>query len=410
MSSPVQVELTLPEPLVRRCAERARRLHPVSDEAFARAVAETSRVYTRSRSDIEQFAGARWALAARLGFFLPRDLLKVWGPLAALARAGALPSAPTWRVLDLGAGLGATSLGVAHFAARTSAASGLEVIAVDRDDEALSELASLARDAASLGLVPIEAQTRIADLWSPAAWRGGPFHLVVVGLSINERQGTSAEHVATLLRELAKTLEPGGAIIVIEPALRETTRALQRVRDEIAKTEGASAPLHVFWPCPHALPCPMLANERDWCHAELPMELPPPLAKVAGEAGLRDERLTYSALVLRREPGHELTMTTRERPLRLVSAPLFSKGKVEAIGCAPAGDLVRLMRLDRHRTNANAAIAEAHRGDALALAGVDAGEGTRTKIGPDAVIVRTPSATTRVDAEGDDLAGSPPRG
>ncbi len=406
MSSTPPPELTVPDSLVRRCWERARRLHPVPDEALARAVAETSRIYTRSRADIGHFAGERWALAARLAFFLPRDLLKVAGPLAALARAGALPGGPTWRVLDLGAGLGATSLGVAHFAKRTGAASRLRVTAVDRDEEALAELAPLARDAASLGLAAIDVETRIADLWSPAASRGGPFDFVVVGLAINEREGADAARSADLLRELAKTLAPGGALVVIEPALRETTRALQRVRDEIAK-EG---PPHVFWPCPHALPCPMLANERDWCHAELPVELPLSLAKLAGEAGLRDERLTYAALVLRNEPGHELLATSRERPIRLVSAPLFTKGKIEAVGCAPEGRLVRIMRLDRHRAEGNAALAEARRGDGLALEGAREDE-SRVRIEAATNVVRTPSETTRAGGSGAmRLAAEPPRG
>jgi SAM-dependent methyltransferase len=359
--------LTIPAPLVARCEARARELHPVSDEVFARAVAELSRVYTRAREDIERVASSKWAMAARLRFFLPRDLLKVVGPLAALERAGALPSGPEWRVLDLGAGLGATSLGVACFAARTGAAERLSVVAVDRDAGALTEMKALAAEARGLGLAPIRLETRRLDLASAEARRGGPYDLVVVGLALNEGQRGSA----ALLRELAAVLAPGGALVVLEPALRVTTRALQRVRDELA----LGGPPYVFWPCPHAAPCPMLANERDWCHAELPVELPPPLAALAEGAGLRDEKLTYAGLVLRNEPGTELALAPQEGALRLVSALLPSKGKVEAIGCAPSGQLVRLMRLDRHAAAPNAGLDEARRGDALELAGAEADSG-----------------------------------
>lgn len=405
MSAKPSEELGVPEALVERCLERARELHPVSDEALARAVAETSRIYTRSRSDIARFAGARWAIAARLAFFSPRDLLKIAGPLAALARAGALPKGPTWRVLDLGAGLGASSLGLAHFAARTNAARGLRVTAVDLDEAALAEFAPLARDAVSLGLVPIELEARVADLWSPSAWRGGPFDLVTIGLAINEHRSADASRGAALLRELARTLAPGGALVVLEPALRETTRALQRIRDELAN-EG---PPYVLWPCPHALPCPMLANERDWCHAELPVELPPALARLAAEAGLRSERLTYAALVLRNEPGHELLVSPRERRFRLVSAPLFTKGKIEAVGCAPEGRLVRLMRLDRHRSAENAALADACRGDGVAFEGARE-DGGRVRIGADTAVELTRSASTSSPSpRGTPLAGDPPR-
>ncbi len=385
----------IPAPLVARCEARARALHPVSDEVFARAVAELSRVYTRSRDDIGRVTGSRWALAARLRFFLPRDLLKVVGPLAALERAGALPPGPTWRVLDLGAGLGATSFGVARFAAVTGAAERLSVVAVDRDAGALAEMEALAEGAPALGLAPIALETRRLDLASAEARRGGPFDLVVLGLAMNERSGALAQRdplaqhdddasSAELLRALASALAPGGALVVLEPALRSTARALQRVRDALA----ASGPPYVLWPCPHDAPCPMLANERDWCHAELPVELPPPLARLAVDAGLRDEKLTYAALVLRNEPGSELAegraiaaptganeIASRGRALRLVSGLLPSKGKLEAIGCTPEGTLVRLMRLDRHASGANAALAGARRGDTLVVEGAEAASG-----------------------------------
>src|SRR5690606_12297420 len=107
---------------------------------------------------------------------------------------------------------------------------------------------------------------------------------------------------AALLRSLSALLAPRGALVVLEPALRATTRALMRTRDAIAAANG---PPYLAYPCPHAGPCPMLANERDWCHQELALALPPPVARLAAAAGLREERLTFASLVLRNEPGHE---------------------------------------------------------------------------------------------------------
>jgi SAM-dependent methyltransferase len=398
--------LSIPASLIARCEARAARLHPVSDEVFARAVAELSRVYTRSRADIAQVTGTNWALAARLRFFLPRDLLKVVGPLAALDRASALPAGPEWRVLDLGAGLGATSLGIARFAAETGAAERLSVVAVDRDAGALAEMAALASVAQDLGLVPIRLETREQDLWSKDARRGGPFDLIVLGLAINENESAgAATESAELLRGLASALSPNGALIVIEPALRTTTRALQAVRDELVMRSG---PPDVLWPCPHDAPCPMLPNERDWCHAELPLELPEPLAALAAAAGLRDEKLTYAALVLTNEPGNELERGGRAGALRLVSALMPSKGKVEAIGCTPEGTLVRLMRLDRHASAANADLDRARRGDSLELPREDL-EAARVRVGPDATVRVVSSEARGPDAGSRALAGETPR-
>ena len=45
----------------------------------------------------------------------------------------------------------------------------------------------------------------------------------------------------------------------------------------------------------------MLATEGDWCHEDLPIDLPPWVAPLARAAGLRWQRLTFSYLALRRD-------------------------------------------------------------------------------------------------------------
>jgi hypothetical protein len=163
------------------------------------------------------------------------------------------------------------------------------------------------------------------------------------------------ERRALLLERLAGHLAPGGAIIVLEPALKEITRDLMRLRDRIA----AGGSLAIVAPCTHGQPCPMLAKERDWCHAEREVALPERLAAIARGAGLRWEGLSYSYLVLRREA------VVRDPSLhRVVSEPLPSKGKLELWACGAEG-LVQIRRLDRHRGPATAAIDRARRGSLL---------------------------------------------
>jgi hypothetical protein len=152
----------------------------------------------------------------------------------------------------------------------------------------------------------------------------------------------------------------------------------------------------------------MLPNERDWCHAELALELPEPLAALAAAAGLRDEKLTYAALVLTNEPGNELERGGRAGALRLVSALMPSKGKVEAIGCTPEGTLVRLMRLDRHASAANADLDRARRGDSLELPREDL-EAARVRVGLDATVRVVPSDARGPDVGSRALAGETPR-
>ncbi len=349
-------------------------------EALVAEIARLSAAYTRDREAARALADAprtSGALAARLRFFLPRDLAKIGGPLAELHRAGALPVAARdgtrpVRVLDLGAGLGATSLGAAT-ALRTLglAARGLEVEAVDDDARALSLLAALARETRPGGLlaqvaVPTEVRVHERDLTRDETLPAGRFDLVLVGFALNEFfAGLPAPEAvarrAAWLAQVAERLTDDGALVVLEPALRDTSRALQAVRDALA---ARAAPPFVAAPCLRTGPCPMLAGERDWCHASLPLALPGPLADLARGAGLRFEGLRYAYLVLRHTPGPLHAATGGGEPLRVVGDPLESKGKTEIFTCGAPG-LVRLMRLDRERSDGNAALDDAARGDVL---------------------------------------------
>lgn len=346
--------------------------------ALVAEVIEVSELYTRERHAI---ARASEALASRLRFFLPRDLPKVQGPLAELARAGALPPNRVWRVLDLGAGLGSSTLGAAELAKRAGVER-LEVTALDRSRASLDVFTQLAREAAGAGLVPrIALETYVADLDGLEVARLPEVDLVLMGLTLNElfADGIEADRMDArerLLRDLTERLAPGGAMIVVEPALRSETRALAQLRDRLA--EGPEPP-YVFAPCLRDGPCPLLRRERDWCHDVLPLALPKALAAIAQAAGLRQERLTYSYLTLRND-AHRLwdTVDRDPRAFRIVGGPVLTKGKTEWDACGAAG-LVRLRRMERERSEANAALDGAMRGTLVRIE-ADVNDGSQLRI------------------------------
>ncbi|MFW5925850.1 MAG: small ribosomal subunit Rsm22 family protein [Myxococcota bacterium] len=350
------------------------RLGPSDPRALADAVADVSEAYTRRRDRLERLGGDARALAARLRFFLPRDLPKVQTPLEELQLAGGLPRGRHWRVLDLGAGLGTTTLGVARFAARTGTADRITAVAIDRDGRALALLRDLAARSERMGLVPIHVETHAGDLGSlrPSDLTG-PFDLVLLGFVLNELTTAppddvrAVESLSRVLADWSRVLDEKGALLVLEPALRDTSRRLQAVRDRIVATPG---PPHVFAPCLGVDACPMLATPRDWCHTDRPGPLPEPVAEIARGAGLRTERRTASHLTLRWLEG-SLAAGAHGVPgtaYRVVSAPLRSKGKLEVVGCGTGG-LVRLMRLDRHASPTNRALDAVHRGAVLSVDG-----------------------------------------
>jgi ribosomal protein RSM22 (predicted rRNA methylase) len=335
--------------------------------ALSQAVAALSELYTRDRAALAQGTLSSSAPLARLGFFLPRDLVKMFGPLGELSRAGRLPTGPVLRVLDLGAGLGATSLGLArglrHFG---SQAERLQVSAVERDPIAVKLMSALCQVVRRLPqeFVGIELEPSRADLHGRLPT--GNFDFILLGFVLNElfleqppeqRPGLRAR----LLERLYAQLTPQGALIALEPALKASARELMGTRD--ALLTGAAAP-HIFAPCTHREPCPMLRRERDWCHESLDYALPGPLAAVAKQAGLRYEGLSYAALVLTRQARFGDSHAWK----RIVSDPLRSKGKLEVFGCSGDG-YQRLLRLDRDRSKENADYDALRRGDVLELVG-----------------------------------------
>lgn len=342
---------------------------PSGGPALVAAIARMSEAYTRGRDALTEVGESREGHRARLRFFLPRDLPKATRPLLELAERGLLPRRTGLRLLDLGAGLGTTTLSVARALSLTGADGTLSVLAVDADARALETFARIVAEPLE-GFSPIALETRAGRLPEALGSIRGSYDLITLGLVLNEVTDPLA-----LVTSAARLLADEGVLLVLEPALRETTRALMEMRDALA-----DGPLAILGPCPHHGPCPMLPNARDWCHDAADVPLPSPLDTLASEAGLRDDRPTYAWLALGK----------RARPIdvyhRVVSHRLPSKGKLELVLCAPEGELLRARRLDRHASDANAAFSEASRGDRLVIEGTRRGDAL--VVGPDDAVGR----------------------
>jgi SAM-dependent methyltransferase len=355
----------------------ARAGHPRDQRGLAEAVAALSQRYTRERAALGQGMLSAGSDLARLGFFLPRDLIKMFGPLGELSGAGRLPARPLLRVLDLGAGLGATSLGLARYLRHVgSPVERLQVNALERDASSVKLMTALCAATRTLDgeFVPIELSVSRADL--RAGVPSGPFDFILLGFVLNELfleqpEGERPALRAQLLAALTNKLSPDGALIALEPALKESARELMHTRDALLRAPGAP---QIFAPCVHREGCPMLARERDWCHESLDYALPAHLAQVAQSAGLRYEGLSYAALVLTKQARFDGSALRQ----RIVSDRLVSKGKLELFGCSRAG-YQRLMRLDRDQSPENARFAQLRRGDIVELSVTRVEKSTRVR-------------------------------
>ncbi len=311
------------------------------------------------------------ALSARLGFSFARDTPKAAGAVRELVATGALrlPENRALRVLDLGAGLGASTWGV--WAALSASAPGtagrIEAVCVDEDSSALSIATAIAGARRERDALVVDLETRRSTIFRGVRDEKGPFDLVILGQVLSELDGT-LETQTDLIRSALDGLAPDGSVVLIEPALRDRTRHLHSLRD--ALVQGG---VRVFAPCVHEAPCPALAAEGAWCHEDLDVDLPPWLREVAALAGLRWQGLTFSYLVLRKD-GRSLRECAPSAALvRMVSEPIVTKGKREAFVCGDieaGGELlpmrVRIRRLDRHESATNRDWDLAARGDLLA--------------------------------------------
>src|SRR5688572_28176524 len=226
-----------PESLLLAVNEVARahfRAEELAPARLARAIRRVSDAYTRVQGTPAELAGDREALSARLCFFLPRDFPKLTAPLAELAAVSALPRARELRVLDLGSGLGASGLSAAAFALAQPGVERVRIDAVDRDAAALALQRALYERWTQAAGLAIELRTRCAELTPmPLRQLAPPYHLIVLGFVLNELaggHGDAAQDAHAWLLRTSDLLVDDGALIVLEPALREQSRALQRVR------------------------------------------------------------------------------------------------------------------------------------------------------------------------------------
>jgi ribosomal protein RSM22 (predicted rRNA methylase) len=185
--------------------------------------------------------------------------------------------------------------------------------------------------------------------------------VLLLGNVLNELPGDAMAHVE---RIAAGLLADGGTIVIIEPALRETARALEETRDRLIDRGW-----FVVAPCLWRGKCPALARERDWCH----------------EDRSEDETLKFAYLVLRRHGE----WSADPRQWRVVSAKMEEKGREKLWACGVRGRYL-LTRLDRHASDANAAWKDIARGDVVEIDGLEE-KGDGLRLGKDSPVrVRLP--------------------
>ena len=378
-------ELARLSPLLRRIVEQIEAACPASGfTRNAAAIAQLSRLFTKERDTL----GADYLkdpdlAAAYLSYFFPVNLSKIQVLLDELPQDWSRPPEDgTLRVLDLGTGPGTGAMAVLDWLNQhdPDALKKLTVMAVDRSPQALRQARALwnaySRQIGVAGESLIVAEGEVTRStgkgWHDRMAEHGPYDLILVANCLNELFGqtrNSIEERFGLIADLAERLTPHGTLMIVEPALRETSRALHQVRDQLL-TENRCT---VYSPCLHENNCPALLNPDDWCHEERAWEPPPWIQQIDREVGFIKDALKFSYLLLRTDGR---TIAERSPQIfRMVSELRKLKGDTRAWLCNEVGRS-EIGRLDRAWSDSNSAWDQCRRGTIVHIEGMTKKDGS----------------------------------
>jgi len=337
---------------------------------LAQAVVELSRLFTKERGALgHPYLDDGAFAAAYLQYFLPVNLSKIQVLLDEMPEETYLKG-PTERfsVLDLGSGPGTGALAVLDWwhHQRPTPGGELSVITIDNARSTLRQAEALwDRYCRAAGTRSARLQTCEGDLerptkgpWLGQVKQGAPYDVIILANCLNEIHRDAPDPIAartSVVSEMLSLLAPHGTMMILEPALRETSRSLHQVRDRLLQAGSRT----VYSPCLHERSCPALVNPDDWCHEERAWDPPACIKEIDEEVGFIKDALKFSYLLLRKD-GRTI-VGRRPDIYRVVSELRELKGEKRVWLCNESGRC-EVGRLDRLASPKNAAVDDWHRG------------------------------------------------
>jgi hypothetical protein len=278
-------------------------------------------------------------LGAYLHYFLPWNIYRQGRLLTGLEFA----LKPGARVVDLGAGP-LTFLQALWLSRPELRDQELEYLAVDRSESSLKAGRKLFETMAEGSKWKIQ-----TDNQPVGQNRFKPADLLVMANFVNEidraprsgRTELGASKEEQLLERWEAQVARQGAVLLIEPGVRDAGRFLSRIR-QVALERGWSIPA----PCPHAEDCPMPGlRSTPWCHFTFPTgDTPAWLSRLSHKAKLPKNRASLSFLLMVRGDDPPVRIRPAKSPgqgagvVRVISEGFeLPNGKIGRYGCAEKG-------------------------------------------------------------------------
>ncbi len=334
--------VSMPPAVVRAFDAFLKKRHPkATPRRIDAATADLSEAFTEARGSLPgSYLNRPPVRSAYLAHFHPQQVLKGIAALGEIySRASARDLWPQradapLRVADLGAGLGAMSQALLCGLVKSGAPTAWpEFVLVDHQKSALADARELTVSVAA-ALAPDAPAPRVRtaveklDRWVSRAQREGwRYDVILLGAVMNEIQG----EWEPLFTSMLALLDEGGIVIVVEPAVFETSRKLMELR-EFAKDVGTS-----IAPCTHDEACPLLATRKDWCFTVRRAVFPPAVARRAEFLGHQTAEVRFALWAFR--PGETGAERGADPPARVVSEPLAREHTREQLLCTREGTL-----------------------------------------------------------------------
>ncbi|MBT3468531.1 MAG: methyltransferase domain-containing protein [Opitutae bacterium] len=246
-----------------------------------------------------------------------------------------IPENKPLSILDVGSGPGSASLSALQLLSTLNPELKLEATAVDQSPHALDALRRSHADLRSLwpgSSINTHAKNlRHRDTFFYSGKQR--FDLVFLSFSLNEFfAGRPIEDVVVQLKAACrKLLKKKGLLIIMEPALRETSRNLRNIADRLLDEED----LYGWGPYLHQGPCPFQETGKFWCHEVRAWRPPNSMEYVNRRMQRKIHELKYSFISLSPSPPPASPSTAEH--FRMVSPMSRMKGHFLMTGVASDG-------------------------------------------------------------------------
>ena len=352
----------LPRGFARQDKTDGEKVHAIL-KAEMKGVHELWEIFTQERGELGKFlvAGKPEAVAYLLGFHLTNYARMQLALRRIDGRSGLgalLAGNQQVRWHDFGAGSGAMTQAFLDFSTKAGLSLGrLEAHAVDVSGALLDAARTVVQATRpdfllkthrlALDALPVSKYSHPAG---DAALAPEARTITIYGMGYVYNEITANARAQRRLAEVFSghlERDEAALVIMLEPATQTQSRAAMEWRDGMV--EQGFLPIY---PCPAAIPCPLLERSRDWCFSEGSLDRPAPVIEVDRALGIDRSRfgstilaMATPALVARLKPTGKPLAVVVGRPDRVAgnNVPAARGGRpapVAARGARPFDFLV----------------------------------------------------------------------